>query len=127
MCMSMHNPPKTYGDCIRACIAMLTDDDQVPHVFSDIIEPEKSWHQLRSYLETKGKFLFLVGVECHKEMAENNPDIPYMLICGTATGNHAVICLNGKVIHNPAYYPSEITGPPENSDEYVVGIIGDIV
>lgn len=127
MCMTVHNPPKSYGDCIRACIATLADDDRVPHVFNDETPAEESWHQIRSYLKSVGKFLFLVGVDDpFDETGENNPSIPYMLICGTNNGNHAVICKNGVVVHNPAYYKSEITGPPAGSDEWVIGVVGDI-
>lgn len=126
MCMTIHNPPESYGDCIRACIATLTDDDKVPHVFSDKLSAEDSWHQLREYLKGKRKFLFLTTVkDPFDEMAENNPNIPFMLICSTDKGNHAVICKNGEVVHNPAYYNSEIKGPPEGSEEWVIGIIGE--
>ena len=127
MCLTIHNPPKFYGDCIRACIATLTDDDEVPHVFNDKREPEESWKQLRCYLKSKGKFLFLTSVDSLEDMAENNPGIPYMMICGTTNGNHAVLCQDGEIIHNPAYYKSEITGPPEGMKEYVIGFVGNLV
>lgn len=133
MCMTVHNPPKSYGDCIRACIATLTDDDKVPHVFTGNVESVCPWGQLRAYLKTKGKFLFLTTVEDpFEEFTEENPDIAFMLMCRTAKGNHAVICKNGVVVHNPSYYKSEIIGPPkvmddDIEDKWVVGIIGDLV
>lgn len=131
MCLTVHNPPRSYGDCIRACIATLTDDDQVPHVF-DKREPEESWHQIRSYLKSKGKFLYLTGVEdLVVEFTENNPDMPYMLICEVkGGGDHVMVCKNGKVIHDPAYYKKEIVGPPsagKSTGKYVIGIIGNLV
>jgi len=125
MCMTVHNPPKSYGDCIRACVATLADDDQVPHVFSNEKTSEESWVELRAFLKSKGRALWVWSTKDHeKEMKENNPDMAYMLICGTETGNHAVICKNGKVVHNPAYYRSEITGPPEPLDEYMIAVVG---
>lgn len=128
MCLSLHNPPQTYGDCIRACIATLTDDDDVPHVF-DSREAEECWLDLRNYLAGRNKFLaILVVPDPFEFMEENNQNIAYMLICKTQKGeNHAVVCKNGKIVHDPAYYKSEITGPPEPGEDWFIGIVGDLV
>lgn len=127
MCLTLHNPPKSYGDCIRACVATLTNDDDVPHVF-DERDADICWRELRAYLATKGKTLVIFTMdEPFEEMKEINSDTSYMLIGGTANGsNHAVICKNDEIIHNPAYYSSQIVGPTD-AGWWIVGVIGDLV
>ena len=128
MCLSLHNPPKSYGDCVRACIATLTDDDEVPHVFGGDVKPEESWRQLREYLKTKNKFLLLVSVEDpFEQQEEDNHGIPFMLMCRTLRGDHAVICQSGEVVHHPDYYPAEIIGPSQGMDYWVIGVVGNLV
>ena len=116
-----------YDDCMRACISMLTGLDDVPHVFSKDSDTEKSYEQLREYLKTHGKFLVLLTVnDPWEEMALNNPDIPYMLLCQNRRGvDHAVVCRNGKIFHDPAWYRSEIVGP-HSSGYWIVGLIGEL-
>lgn len=96
-------------DCIRACIATLTDDDNVPHVF-DGRPPEESWAALRAYLASVGKKLALFTMDDINDMAENNPDIPYMLMGTTkySDENHAVVGMNGKVVFNPSWAGREM-------------------
>ncbi len=129
MCLSLHNPPKSYGDCIRACVATLTDDDNIPHVFDDR-EAEECWAELREYLATKGKFLAIFGlVNEHpfEFMKDTNKDVPYILLCQMETGeDHALLCKNDKIIHNPAYYKSAIKGP-HSSGYWALCVIGNIV
>jgi hypothetical protein len=124
-CKSEHNPPHSYGDCIRACIATLIDDPETPHFYKDGGSVEKFWQLLRQWLELKhGKSVALFTVEDHWEfMAINNPGIPYMLLCKTASGvDHAVVCLNGKVFHDPSICKNEITGE-HSSGFWIIGII----
>jgi 2-phosphoglycerate kinase len=122
-----------YGDCIRACVATLIDRDDVPHLF-DGRPFEDAWKAMREYLTLQGKFIALFAEEDHAElMTENNPGVPYILFHATSQGNHVVICEDGKVVHDPAWYKMQITGPakipqPDGSIEqiYVIGIIGNI-
>lgn len=121
-CRSIHNPPKSYGDCVRACIASMTGDDRVPHVFDDR-PPEDSWQALRDYLRDKGRGLAIFAVDDpFEEMAFNNPGTLYMLLCRTHHGDHAVVCRNGAVVHDPAIAQSEIVGK-HSSGYWVVGVI----
>lgn len=122
ICKVKHNPPETYGDCIAACLRTILDDDNVPHVF-DERPPEESWAELRSYLKSIGKNIALFPVDDGMEfMGVNNPDIYYMLLCSNKSGNHAVVCKDGKVVHDPAWYKEIITGPLENG-LWIVGVI----
>lgn len=110
-------------DCIRACIATLTDDDSVPHVF-DGRPPEESWRDIRAYLAGRGKKLALFPLDEISFMAENNPDVPYMLL-GTkkyTAENHAVVGMNGKVIFDPSYASREMC-KHKDFDCWIVAII----
>ena len=125
MCQVEHNPPHTYGDCIRACVATLIDRDDVPHTYNGG-SPVKAWQDLREYLKLHGKTLSLFEVtEPFFTMAENNPDIPYMLLCKTANADHAVVCKNDVVIHDPSHAKSEIIGE-HSLGCWIVCIIGNI-
>ena len=110
-------------DCVRACVATLTDDDNVPHVF-DEREPQKSWEALRSYLSSVGKKLIIFTLDDLTFMAEVNPDIPYMLIGSKKyTGeSHAVVAMNDKVIFDPSWAARELIKHQE-FDCWIIAII----
>jgi hypothetical protein len=123
-CKTIHNPPESYGDCVRACIATLTDDDSVPHIFDKGIEAEAAWKLLRAYLSTKGKKLAAFTVDNVQEWAEDNPDIPYMLVCGRIDGsNHAVVGINGRVVHDPAWTRVELCKHPTTNSWIIFLVI----
>jgi len=91
------------SDCVRACVATLIDQDDVPHLF-DGRAGEESWQAMREYLATKGKKLAMFAVDDLETMAIDNPDIPYMLLCGVGENeNHAIVGMNGKVLFDPAW------------------------
>lgn len=126
MCKIPHNPPHSYGDCIRACVASLVDRDDVPHTYLGH-GAEQAWSDLRSYLKKLGKYLalFVVEGDVFEFMEINNPSIPYILLCRTENADHAVICKNGEIIHDPNTTPSEIVGE-HSCGHWIVGIIGSI-
>jgi len=108
-CQVPHNPPHSYGDCIRACIATMIDRDDVPHTF-DGADNEKSWYDLRSYLKSHGKNIALFiyeGDDPMDWMREVNHDITYMLMGSDKHKvNHAIVVsyLSGmRTTHNPSY------------------------
>jgi len=135
ICTVKHEPPHSYGDCIRACIATILDRDDVPHVFDNrIIKDGKvdqdlvilAWIELRAWLRTYKKTIALFPSDDHAEsMRMNNEGIPYILLCGTFRGDHCVICQDGNLIHDPGWYRSEITGPL-SAGYYIIGIVGDL-
>lgn len=114
-------------DCIRACVGTLIDRDDVPHVF-DTRPAEEAWAELRAWLESHKKALYIFAAEDHAEfMRVNNPDLPYILLAKNGRGeDHAVICRNGQVIHDPAWYKSAIVGHHSSGFYYIV-IVGDFV
>ncbi len=124
VCTIKHNPPHSYGDCIRACIGTMLDRDDVPHVF-DARPPEQAWVALRAWLATIKKSLFIFPAEDDPRewMKENNPDVPYFLMCSSGGEDHMVIYINDKLYHNPSWYHYAIDGPLKNGF-WVIGIIG---
>lgn len=111
-------------DCIRACVETLIDRDDVPHVFGDR-PPEESWAELRAWLEVHRLSIFIMPCEDHAEfMQAVNPGVPYMLLAQNNRGiNHAFICRDGQLIHDPAWYKSPIVGPCSSGSYYVCIIV----
>lgn len=124
-CHTLTNPPHSYGDCIAACIRTILDRDDVPHCF-DGRPTEQAWIDLRAWLAEQGKCIALFASESHVEIMRQNPDIQYILLHATHRGDHAIICRDGAVVHDPAWSRSEIAGA-HSMGVYVIGIIGDLV
>lgn len=124
MCKIPHNPPRTYGDCIRACVASIIEADDVPHGFHTPADAEKAWDILRNYLKKKrmGLCVFPLEENPFEFMAENNPDILYLLMAKTRFGDHCVVCRNDIIVHDPSPDPLEITGK-HSSGFWVVGVV----
>lgn len=125
-CEVPHNPPFSYGDCIRACIATMIDRDDVPHVF-DVRPVRLSWITLRKYLKQHGKFIALFAIDhgYGEFMGAENDGVPYLLLGGTEQGDHAVVCVNGEVVHNPD--ANTVITKRHSQGFYVVGVIGDLI
>lgn len=125
-CEVLHNPPTSYGDCIRACVATMIDRDDVPHVFDDT-NHRAGWACLRSYLASHGKFiaLFAIGHDHGEFMGAENDGVPYLLLGGSSHGDHAVVCRSGEVIHNPD--ANTVITKRHSQGFYIIGVIGDII
>jgi hypothetical protein len=127
ICTVKDDPPHSYGDCIRACIATILDRDDVPHTFGVGCSPLDSWSILRSWLATIGKTVSLFPTDDHVQlMKENNPGVPYILLHSTIRGDHAVICRDGEKIHDPAWYALDQM-KPHSLGFYIIGIVGDLI
>lgn len=119
-CIVKHDPPNSYGDCLRACIASLCDDDSVPH-FVDDGDDERGQQRLRAYLASRGLNPFYMALpgnlplaSIFEMMAGVNIGVEYLLFHTSHDADHVVICRDDKVIHDPAWYRSPITGPSSN-------------
>ncbi len=109
-----HDPPATYGDCHRACLASLLEMD-VPHFFEDGYDPDTAVQVVRDWLKSRGlydiSFFFNWPLPELLLMAKHlNPGLHYMLT-GTSgkTVPHSVICLDDKIVHDPT--GTGIVGP----------------
>ena len=122
-CQVKHDPPNTYGDCVRACVASILNLHafEVPHFFEDDCSGEIGYERIRAFAATRG--LSLIWFAYVDEISLNelitgwnnmNPHVPAILLAGTANGDHAVIVQDGEIIHNPAWSGGKIDRPNSN-------------
>lgn len=109
----MHNPPETYGDCFRACLATLlgySEINDVPHFMDANLYPkmDDTWKALDEFLTTHGLFRFTFAYRSDdldqvlKAMKVWNQDQLYMLCGESPRGfDHEVIALNDAIWHDP--------------------------
>jgi hypothetical protein len=133
ICRVKHDPPHSYGDCIRACDASILelDAEGVPHVACDGPSGELAFERLRDWLKTVGYAPFVMGFpgsvpmdDLLSDMQDHHPDIVYMLFGGVrGGGDHVVVCRGGKVIHNPAWVGCSIVGPTSKDQWQIVVLV----
>ncbi len=130
-----HNPPDTYGDCLRACVASVLDIEpptRVPHFFVDGCDAETGMERLNFFLKEHNArtfFAYFDGTLSLKDvlttMQNTNPGIHYLLFGKSATADHVVICLDDMVVHDPAWITSDMQGPGSHGYWTVVVFIID--
>lgn len=104
-----HNPPESYGDCMRACYAILLDKkvEEVPHFLErGIITEGLNEKQIKSWLYKQGYYqaTFLFACEVSQlldNMEYYNPNVFYILGCASVTADHSVVCKGGNVVCDP--------------------------
>jgi hypothetical protein len=118
-CIIPHRPPDSYGDCLRAAVASMFGVENVadvPHFLHDG-DDDQCMIRFREYLWSRGFRPFMMAAHGSLEdiftmMREANTDIEYLLCCACGDADHVVLCKNDRIIHDPAWYKSAITGPP---------------
>lgn len=127
-CEFKHNPPETYGDCLRAAIAAMLDVQhirEVPHFFHDGCDGEIGFQRLKAYLNSRGlNTFFVVSADENFDdvlnfMETANPGVRYVLIGSTITEEHAICCAGNKILCNPSWVGSRLTGPA-NSGYWII-------
>lgn len=136
-----HDPPNSYGDCLRASVACILDRDHVehvPHFFYDGCDAETGVKRLRDWCASIGFIPYfqafdgsLLIDDLLKGMKRINPNVNYLLFGCTESGEeHVVICRNDIVIHNVAWYGSHIVKPTTDDNWLIVvfvpKILGDV-
>ena len=126
-----HEPENgIYGDCFRTVISCLLDMQHpldVPHFYNK--NDKDGGHKANVWLANMGLGyveLPLAGTldAIHNWMLTLYPDIHYTILGTSANGfGHVVICLNGKIIHDPSIDDSGIVGPCQEDGNYWVGFI----
>ena len=122
-CTRTHNPPHSYGDCLRACVATVMDFEPqfVPH-FADrgatadeALSAAREWLRVRHL--TVARFLF-PGDELLSDVMEwmgtMNPTVTSLLFGRTSETDQAMhvnVCVGGEVVHDPAWVPTSIKAP----------------
>lgn len=141
MCRTKHNPPHSYGDCLRACIATILDldTDFVPHFADKGVDATETLVHVRRWLGQRGLTVATLampgkpgpkekcpscstvfrseGYDVHEVlewMGQMNPGVTWLLFGDTGTtgdGLHVNVCQGGSVVHDPAWIPSSIKHP----------------
>lgn len=113
LCRTRHQPPDSYGDCVRACVATILnlDAEAVPHFVHDGCDGTEMQERLRSYLATRSLAPFWAHYPGDAPLAEvldivgsQNPNVPYLLYGHTGEGDHVVVCVGGEIVHDPNWY-----------------------
>lgn len=122
-CIVKHDPPNSYGDCLRAAIASILNVDfvqSVPHFYRNG-DDDHAQSELRKYLATHDLRPFYMALpssvsldDVFAMMAGVNSDIDYLLYCQCGSGDHVVVCRNDQVLHNPSWDNASISGPCSN-------------
>lgn len=108
-----HDPENgVYGDCHRACIAMILDLDieAVPHFAEDNPAPNIFWHRVEDFLSRYNLYTYsqvYSGVEPKDVMfsvgALNAPRQPIYVLGGKSKRGtlHSVVCVGSELFHDP--------------------------
>lgn len=123
MCRVRHEPPRSYGDCLRACIATVMDlpSEAVPHFADGGVSGVEARSACRAWLNGHGLTVSAFGMPDEplasvlEWMGTENPDTTWLLFGSTAHpdrpgsgGDHVVVCQGGVVVHDPAWIPTSI-------------------
>lgn len=126
VCRVKHDPPNTYGDCLRACVAALLDLDAeaVPHFFHDGCDGTTGIERMRVFLRSNGMLpswwtlpasVTLDQILDH--MRVTNRDNYYLLFGSNRFENdHVVIGHGGVIAHDPGWYRSPLVRGPSGDD-----------
>ena len=136
-----HDPPNSYGDCLRASVACILNRPSVHdvhHFYHDGCDGKTGMARLRAYCKSIGFIPWMNYFDGQCSLAEilefmsvQNPDINYLLFGSTSCKtDHVVICRNDKVIHNVAWAGNQIVAPSTDGAWFVIvfvpSILGDV-
>lgn len=119
-----HNPPHSYGDCLRACVASVLEAEDAPHFYLDGPDEATARERLDDYLSTERALTtWLCGYaggplqDLLDGIGSDNPGRNYILFGAIATGEpHAVVCRDNAQVHDPSPWPTGgIVGPYEGN------------
>lgn len=108
-----------HGDCWRACIATILNmpSAEVPNFAAQV--GDEMWRATRDWLDERGLALFEMACSADytfenlvKWRSEDSRDVPVIVVGaprGVDDDAHAVIAMNGKIVHDPS--GAGISGP----------------
>ena len=106
-----HDPPNSYGDCARACIASLLDcqdSDTVPHFCVDGADNEIVQERIDLFLRKFRLYELSLPVKAHSvaealEFCSNYTGGHHYIFSGTSrTGcAHCVVAKGSEIVHDP--------------------------
>lgn len=127
----LHNPPVTYGDCARTCLACLLDlsPEEVPNFAELHWEDKAAFDQAEAnFLTAHGLKRVQFGYESELQdvlnyMREANRGTYYILLGTSANGTpHDVIGLDDSIIWDPSIDNSGIVAPIEETGAYYISV-----
>lgn len=104
-----HRPPKSYGDCFRACLSSILERE-LPHVLHDGCDGvlklarinEELYRDGLAYLEIPLMYEQVSDVLAWGDYVTQENRIHYLLLGTTFEGiGHYVVCHGSEIIHNP--------------------------
>ena len=123
-CRVKHDPESgRYGDCLRACVASMLDmeanPEAVPHFAHDGASADVVNERLRQYLtEHHGLAPWWAHYDPDLSLAEvleafKGGGGPHFMLFGQTAdgGDHVVICRDGAVAHDPAWWRVPLAKP----------------
>lgn len=122
-CKVAHNPPFSYGDCFRACMATLLDDDTFPHVFAftDTLPTTILWDLVEDAIKQRGRKYDAFKLE---ELPEDFKGSYFVILRKPEGIVHAVIAEGDSIIHDPvANKAFALSGKVREHDVIGVGVI----
>lgn len=134
ICNVKNDPPHSYGDCVRACVAsiMHMESENVPHFYNDG-DGDASFDRMRIWLSQHGKIPAYYPLprdytlqDVLREVVDAYGSVEFMLFCQSRDGDHCVIGQNGEIIHDPAWYRTAIIGP-HSSGVWIVIILAKVM
>jgi hypothetical protein len=100
-----HDPPNTFGDCYRTCIACVLDvpPESVPHPGR---KGSEHWNELMvevdAWLAERGLYSMMLK-DTPEKIAKHCDYFGYHLIAGQSPrAPHYCVGLGGKVVHDPS-------------------------
>ncbi len=104
----LHDPENgTWGDCMRACVASLLDlpITTVPHFFDGGCDSQEFDRRVADFLGRHGLVEFSMPADAARR-AHFTRDLYHLMYGYSDRGTfHAVVALNGLVVHDP--HPSK--------------------
>lgn len=105
-----HDPEKAlFGDCTRAAYASVLNMNvaDVPHFFHDGCSGADGAKRIEAFLAPLGFHRLVLATqqtpsEFLEYMENTNPDLYWIMGCSSPKADHSVVCLGGKVVHDPA-------------------------
>ena len=117
-CTVRHNPPETYGDCMRACVSTLIGNNP-PHFFHDGCDGDTGANRLNEWLAQFGYISawtyftddYTLDEIMHMH-GHNNPGVPAILIGSNRYDEAHCVCIEGgELLHDPSLNRCTVTDP----------------
>lgn len=131
-CTVKHNPPESFGDCVRACVASILEmrAETVPHFADDGCNGDEMMNRIRDFLAPMGLAPVIVPFDGSASLSDllllwkmNSFESHAILFCRSGGSDHAVVMYDGRVVHNPAWYAGLIDGPTSSGFWHVLVLV----